>query len=235
MLGPVELAAEVDSTNRVLLERARAGAPAGAVLVADHQTAGRGRLDRTWEAAPGAALLVSVLLRPDLPPDRLHLVTAAAGIAAVEAVEAVGAASVSLKWPNDVVVPDGRKLAGILAESVLETAGMPSVVVGMGLNLRSAPDGGVALDELTASAVPRDEVLSVWLDRYAAWLRRLDDVPPAYRLRCSTIGQAIRIEEPGGARRGHAVDVDDRGHLVVDLEEGRRTFAVADVVHVRAM
>ena len=233
MLGPVELAAEVDSTNRVLLERARHGAPAGLVLVADHQTAGRGRLDRTWEAAPGAALLVSVLLRPDVPPDRLHLVTAAAGLAAVESVEAAGAASVSLKWPNDVVVADGRKLAGILAESILDGGDVAAVVVGMGLNLRSAPDEGVALDELTSSAVGRDALLSAWLERFDAWLERLDGVPPAYRARCSTIGQAVSVEEPGGVSCGRALDLDDDGHLVVELEEGRRTFAVADVVHVR--
>src|SRR5688572_11936703 len=98
MLGPVELVDEVDSTNRVLLERARAGAPHGLVLVADHQTAGRGRLDRRWEAEPGAALLVSVLLRPDVTPDRLHRVTMAAAVGAVDACRELAGVGVSIKW-----------------------------------------------------------------------------------------------------------------------------------------
>src|SRR4051794_6345655 len=100
--GPVEWRvirlAETDSTNRVVLEEARSGVDEGLVVVADHQTAGRGRLGRTWQAPPGASLLVTVLLRPALPPSEVHLVTIAAGLAAVDACEAVAGASPGLKW-----------------------------------------------------------------------------------------------------------------------------------------
>src|SRR4051812_27340870 len=106
-----------------------AGAPEGLAAVADHQTAGRGRLGRAWVAPPGASLLLSVLFRPDLAPERLHLTTAAVALAAAEACEAVAGVLPVLKWPNDLLVGD-RKLAGVLAESRL-----PAVVVGIGLNV----------------------------------------------------------------------------------------------------
>ncbi len=113
--------ASIDSTNRWVLDEARAGAPEGLVAVADHQAAGRGRRGRTWEAAPGSSLLVSVLLRPGawrpaLGPDRVHLLTMAAGLALADAVGLVAGIEAGLKWPNDLVVGD-RKLAGLLAEA----------------------------------------------------------------------------------------------------------------------
>ena len=130
--GPIERFDEVDSTNRYLLDEAAAGRRgAGAVAVADRQTAGRGRLGRRWSAPPGGSLLVSVLLRAPADPARRHLLTLSAGIAAVEAVTTLTDGSVTprLKWPNDLVVDD-HKLAGVLAESVGD-----HVVVGMGLNI----------------------------------------------------------------------------------------------------
>jgi len=134
--------ASIDSTNRYLLDEARAGAPEGVVAVADHQTAGRGRLGRTWEAPAGANLLCSVLLRPDLAPEERHLATAAVALAALDAVEALPpalglAGQVGVKWPNDLVDRSGRKLAGVLAEADLAAspAGPPPLVVGIGINV----------------------------------------------------------------------------------------------------
>jgi|SRR5579875_761098 len=153
---------EIDSTNRYLVDEARAGAPEGLVAVADHQSAGRGRLGRRWEAPAGDNLLVSVLLRPGLPDEELHLCTAAVALAAAEACERTAGVVPELKWPNDLFVGD-RKLAGVLAESVPAvtvpvrsspvpaTTGAPStaaagraVVVGVGLNVGWPPPDGVA-------------------------------------------------------------------------------------------
>ena len=111
----------IDSTNRYLLDEARAGAESGLVAVADHQTAGRGRFDRRWEAPPGSSLLVSVLLRP-VPVDAGHRAMTATALALADAVEAVAGFAPELKWPNDLVVGD-RKLAGLLAESVDDARG----------------------------------------------------------------------------------------------------------------
>src|SRR4029079_4691858 len=101
----------IDSTNRYVLDEARAGAPNGLVAVADHQTAGRGRLGRSWEATPGSSLLVSVLVRPDLPAERLFWLPLAAGLAWADALAAAASISAGLKWPNDLVIDD-KKLAG---------------------------------------------------------------------------------------------------------------------------
>jgi BirA family biotin operon repressor/biotin-[acetyl-CoA-carboxylase] ligase len=217
VLGPVELVPEIDSTNAELLRRAAAGAAHGSVLVADHQTAGRGRLDRRWEAAPGDALLVSVLLRPVLERPRWFLLTFAASLAAVDV------AGGALKWPNDVVV-GARKLAGVLAESSGD-----AVVVGMGLNLRpSAVEGAVSLEELDR-ALDRDTVLERWLTAFSGRLDRLDDVLTDYRAYCATLGQEVRVELPGETFTGRAEAITDDGHLVV---AGREVIA-GDVVHLR--
>src|SRR5271165_6997672 len=133
----------IDSTNRYLLDEARAGAPADIVATADHQTAGRGRLGRSWVAPPGANLLLSVLLRPPLDPADRHLAGTALALAAVETVGVLvgadgGPRSVGVKWPNDLVAADGRKVAGVLAEGDLSsgTPGLPApVVVGIGINV----------------------------------------------------------------------------------------------------
>ena len=120
----------IDSTNRYLLDAARAGAADGTVAVAAYQTEGRGRRGRTWTALPNASLLASVLLRPaGLPPDRRHLVTSAVSLAAVSACEEVAGFRPGLKWPNDLVVDD-RKLAGVLAEIDGD-----AIVTGLGMNL----------------------------------------------------------------------------------------------------
>src|SRR5437763_9636755 len=148
---------ELDSANRHALELARQGVPEGLVVVADHQTAGRGRLGRSWEAPPGSSLLMSVLLRPSLAPERLHLTTVAVALAAADACEEVAGFRPALKWPNDLVVDD-RKLGGILAE-VPEPG---AVVVGLGLNvLWETPSAelaeiGVALNQLVGHSVDRE-------------------------------------------------------------------------------
>src|SRR5213078_4741069 len=111
--------AELDSTNRLAADLARAGAPEGVVVVADHQTAGRGRLGRTWVAPPGSSVLMSVVLRPTVAPERRHVVTLALALAARDACVEVTGVMPDLKWPNDLLVTE-RKLAGILAEADLD-------------------------------------------------------------------------------------------------------------------
>ncbi len=157
--APVRLG-EVDSTNRWLVEAARAGAPHGLAVLAEHQVAGRGRRGRSWSDLPGASVLCSALLRPGrvagrggpaggvadggYPSPRLYLVSAAVALAALDAVAEVASVEAALKWPNDVVVEGGTgegKLGGVLAELVDDS---PSVVVGIGLNVGPWPDASTA-------------------------------------------------------------------------------------------
>lgn len=215
---------ELDSTNRWLLDEARAGAREGLVAVADHQTAGRGRLGRTWEAPPGANLLMSVLLRPEgLSPDRLHLVTAAVALAGRDAAREAAGVEADLKWPNDLLVGDA-KLAGVLAESSL-----PSVVVGIGMNVGWAPPGAACLGEGVAREAVLSALLSALGDRYGDW----DGVAREYRQACATVGREVRVELAGETFSGVAADVTDEGHLLVDVGVCLRTVMAGDVVHLR--
>jgi BirA family biotin operon repressor/biotin-[acetyl-CoA-carboxylase] ligase len=214
----------VDSTNRYLLECAAAGEPEGVVAVADEQTAGRGRLGRSWVAPAGSALLVSVLLRPALPVDRTHLVTLAAGLAALDAIDELTRVQAGLKWPNDVVVDD-RKLAGILAEA----DGQGAVVVGMGCNVRPDALPADLADIATAVELDRARLLAAWLRAYDARLGALDTVITDALARSATIGRRVRVELPHETFEGVASTLTDEGFLVVD----GRVVSAGDVVHLR--
>ena len=190
------------------------------VAVADFQTAGRGRLGRTWEAQPGDALLMSVLLRPtDLPRSRRHLVVAAVAVAACEALAPL---PVSIKWPNDLLLGD-QKLAGVLAE-----ADGDAVVVGIGINLRRAPEGAAAAGDLA-----RDPLVALILGRLSHWYGRWDELALEYRRRCSTIGSPVRVELPDETFTGTAADINADGHLLVDVGMCLREVVAGDVVHLR--
>jgi len=227
--------AETTSTNTVALTAGAEGEPEGYVVVADHQTAGRGRMGRTWVAAPGTALLVSILLRP--PPASAHLSVSAVACAAAAACERVAGVSPALKWPNDLVVGD-RKLAGVLAETAGNVA---CVVVGLGLNVHVPPDRpaslaelAVDLDGLAGRRVARASVLDALLMELALRYERLEEVIGEYRQRCSTIGREVRVVRADGELVGRAAAVADDGSLVVVTHGGETvTVAAGDVVHLR--
>ncbi|MCY7298610.1 MAG: biotin--[acetyl-CoA-carboxylase] ligase [Ilumatobacteraceae bacterium] len=218
----VSVVEETGSTNADLLAAAAQGAPDRTVLVALHQTAGRGRLDRHWEAQPGANLLVSMLFReiPEMP----HVLTQRVGLAALAACEQVAGVRPTLKWPNDLLVND-VKLAGILAQAKL---GMqPAVVVGIGINVGWAPDGSARLGD---DVDPMD-VLAAMLEAYDELPA---DVSTLYHSKLGTLGRNVRIEVPDGVVEGRALDVEADGRLVVLDDCGiTHRFAVGDVIHLR--
>ena len=233
---------ELPSTNTALVEEARGGAPEGLVLVADHQTAGRGRLGRTWSAEPGTALLVSVLLRPPLPIDEIPLVLMAAGLAACDGVEAAAGFRPQLKWPNDLVVGD-RKLAGLLSEAA---GGDPAVILGLGLNVAAGAypadlaGDAISCDEVASAPVDRTELLVGFLtaleSRYTTVLTgKRDDTLTAYRADSATLGRRVRVElTAGSALEGQASRLADDGQLVVTDDTGTdHSINVGDVKHLR--
>jgi BirA family biotin operon repressor/biotin-[acetyl-CoA-carboxylase] ligase len=225
----LELVDVIDSTNRVVTERAAAGAPEGLVVATDLQTAGRGRLDRKWETGAGDALLVSMLLRPQgLPPTAWHLVTAATGLAARQACQDVAGVTPALKWPNDLLIGDA-KLAGILAEA---TGG--AVVVGLGLNVHAAPAGAAWLDRAAGHRIDRSDLLGACLAHLDGWLGRWDDVAVAYREACATVGRRVVITQGDQHFEGWARAVDRDGRLVVEVDDGATVpLSAGDVTHVR--
>ena len=250
----VRWVAETGSTNSDLVAAARSGAPEQ-VLVADAQTAGRGRLGRAWEAPPRASLLASVLVRPGLvdhriAADRIHLVTIALGLAASEAVQATSGVEARLKWPNDLVVgvPGGeRKLAGVLAETLVEQGRIVAVIAGIGLNVswpEDVPehlrDIATSIDRHAASVPQVVELLVELLRRFEDLLSLATHDPGAllsrYTARSATIGRMVRVERPGavgGDIAGMAVGVDDVGALLVDDGGVIHTVHVGDVIHAR--
>ncbi len=227
---------ETGSTNADLLESARAGAPAGTVLVADHQTAGRGRLGRRWQAPPGGSLLASLLF---LAPRTagLHRYTQALGVAAGDACREIAGVATLLKWPNDVMVGD-RKLAGVLAESAATPSGEIAVVVGIGLNVNWPPplpadlaETMTALNLEAGRDVDRGDILH-------AMLRGLDEIDwsrlaERYRGALGTLGRHVRIEQAHDTFEGVAVDVQADGRLLVRTCDGDREVTTGDVVHLR--
>ena len=225
---------EVDSTNRVVADLARSGAPDGVVVVADHQTDGRGRRGRSWVAPPGSSLLVSALLRPG--GQTPVLTTVVASLAASDALQQVAGLRPTLRWPNDLYV-DGRKLGGVLAEVVHGEA----VVLGVGVNLRwpsGVPEAiaGIAAsaEEGAGRAVDRDELLGAFLDQLERRLEeRHEQTLADYRDRCETLGRSVRVTLPGGATiAGLAAGLDDWGRLIVDADGTVTALSVGDVEHV---
>lgn len=238
-LGPIRRLAEVDSTNRYALDAARAGEPAGLVVVADHQTAGRGRLGRTWEAPAGASLLMSVLLRPAIRLEAMHLLTMAAGLAMAEAVAEVAGFDPTIKWPNDLLAGD-RKLAGMLTEAEVTDGEVTAVVVGIGVNVQwtdfppEIAETATACNLVVGHDVSRDALLDAFVARYDLRLADLDAVPEDYRARLGTLGQRVRIELAGGSFEGIATGVADDGSLEVRTDDGgTRVVTAGDVVHLR--
>ena len=224
----VEVLTEAGSTNAVVADRARAGEPAGLVVVAESQTAGRGRLERTWVSPPRAGLTFSVLLRPDVAADRWGWLPLWAGTAVALAVREQTGVDALLKWPNDVLV-GGRKLGGLLAEVPVPGA----VVLGIGLNVTTGvdelPPEATSLRLSGATTTDREIVLREVLRRLSDQLSARD--PDAYRRLCATVGSRVRVELPGGqVREGLAEEVDASGRLVVD----GAAYAAGDVVHLRA-
>lgn len=228
------------STNADLAAAAQAGAPEGTVHVTAHQTAGRGRLDRSWEAPPGSGVTASILLRPSAVPDHLWTwLPLLTGVAVAEAVVALGA-DVRLKWPNDVLAAD-RKLAGILVERI-ETPDGPAAVVGVGINVAMTdaqlpvPDATslALLGIVTDATTVLDLVLGRLADLYEAWVAASGDpghgLREAYRARSGTLGEHVRVTMADGSTfDGHATDVDEAGRLIVD----GRPVSAGDVAHVR--
>jgi BirA family biotin operon repressor/biotin-[acetyl-CoA-carboxylase] ligase len=234
----VSWVAETGSTNSDLVAAARAGAPAGTVLVADHQTAGRGRLGRRWQAPPGASLLTSILLPPELAGGHLQRLTHAVALAAVAACEELAGVRAVLKWPNDLLVGD-RKLAGVLSESVLDGGQAVAVVVGIGINVdwpqELAPELAGTLTALNyecGRGVDRHQLLDALLAHLGAtdWT----SVDAAYRARLATLGRNVRVHSGEEELLGRAVDVTPAGELIVEDATGRHlTIHAGDITHLR--
>ncbi len=235
---PVEVVAETGSTNDDVLARARAGAPHGLVIFAEAQARGRGRLGRSWFSPPGENLAFSALLRlPDAPP-----VTLAAGVAVQEALNDLGWRA-SIKWPNDVLL-DGKKVAGILADTSTRGQRREAIALGVGVNVnaRAFPPelagratslwlerGGPELD----GEIDRVALAALLLEKLERWLMEdAASVARAFRERSGMLGRRVQVTVEGAARAGVATGMDDGGALEVQADDGRLLRVVSGEVEV---
>lgn len=250
--GDVIYREEIPSTNTLLKELARAGAPAGSVAVCDFQSAGRGRLQRVWQAAAGETLPVSLLLKPRLTPEQISLCTLGAAVAAAQAIEQVcPELKAGIKWPNDVVI-GGRKCVGILCEGAFDPEGRLCVIMGVGFNGNQR----VFPPELAASAtslflekqrqnpnaepVILRELLTAFLEAAEKAADRLEEgglpaILPEYRARSVTIGSAVRVIAPTEEYIGQAEGMDASGSLLVRDGSGVLRTVVCGDVSVRGL
>lgn len=242
---------ELDSTNNYLKSLAQADAIDGLAVTADSQTAGRGRMDRSFQSPKGSGIYLSVLLRPSLPPDRLPPVTALAGVSVCAAVERVCGVRPGLKWPNDPVLK-GKKLCGILTEASLEaeTGRIQSMVLGIGVNVAQKPEDfspevrevAISLLQALGKRVSRPQLAAALLEEldraYAALLAGdLSEYLAAYRKDCVNLGKSVQLIPFGGGERetAEAVGIDDGFNLVVRGADGAERTVRSGEVSVRGL
>lgn len=241
----VSVTGATGSTNADLLAQAAGGAPEGTVLVANAQSAGRGRMGRSWVSPPGAALMFSVLLRPvSVSPGKRGWVPLLAGAAVASAVHSVAGLDARLKWPNDVLIGEA-KLAGILTEQSAD-----AIVAGIGINVSTQRaelpvETATSLAVAGAASLDRHELLRAVLTeierRYLTWSAPpgpgdpdASGLRPEYRRLSATLGREVRIEFPGGgAAHGTAADIDPDGRLLVRTPSGPLAVSAGDILHLR--
>ena len=237
---------DIDSTNTQAKLLAKAGAPHGTVLVAGHQTGGRGRMGRTFQSPDGQGVYLSVILRPNCMPAQLMHLTCAAGVAMMQAVEAVSGIRPQMKWINDLVV-DRKKLGGILTEMSVDKGLVDYAVVGIGINCLQQPEdfppeiAGLATSlslaaghPITPAKLAAAMVEALWkMDR--TLFSEKAQLMAEYKENCITLGKEIQVIRQEQIRRGKALDLDAEGGLLVQYEDGSVETVSSGEVSVRGM
>lgn len=228
-----EVTGSTNATARGLAER---GAQEWTLVAAGHQTAGHGRLGRTWQDLPGRALMFSVVLRPAIEPQDAGLLSLLAGAAMAEAASEVSGATIRCKWPNDLLAQRGGKVAGILLESVVRDGVVRHVVMGLGVNL--APPEGVEGAAGIGADVDPMTLLTGFLVRFRAGYRPGDpafgpEVVRRWSAASATLGADVEVTRADGSHeRGRATALDARGGLIVEAAEGPATVVFGEVAHL---
>jgi BirA family biotin operon repressor/biotin-[acetyl-CoA-carboxylase] ligase len=235
----------IGSTNDVAKGLAARGAPEGTLVIADEQTAGKGRLGRRWLAPPGTSLLISLLFRPELAVHQAQRLTMICSLAVVEAIEAVTGLAAAIKWPNDIVV-QGKKAGGILTELGATGERLDYAVVGLGLNVNLDFGAVEAMGELAATATSLSQELGQEVSRLALLWRILESVEGRYqRLRAGelphdewasrlvTLHNHVVVDTPEGVGEGWAEGVDADGALILRTNGGERQRVLAGDVTLR--
>ena len=246
---PLRYYPSIGSTNEEAMTWAAEGAPEGAVVGADHQTAGRGRWGRTWSSAPGTLLQTSTILRPRVPVSDAGVITTSVGVACARAVEEVSGLEVGLKWPNDVNVL-GKKIAGILVESHVDSVGnIEAAIVGVGINanwlIEDMPEEirhkATSISVATGKPVDRLELLCAYLFALESVYGliaagRREEIIAEAVMRSDVIGHEVTVRFlDGRATAGRAVGLDPSGALKLDSAGEQRIVHVGEIEQLRPL
>jgi BirA family biotin operon repressor/biotin-[acetyl-CoA-carboxylase] ligase len=259
--GSVEYHESLPSTQLRARELAHAGRPR-ALVAAEEQTAGRGRVDRRWESPKGSGLYFSALFRPFLSPAAAHLVNVAAALSVAEAVRFFLGLELQLKWPNDLLLPHNeptgdKKVCGILSESATRNGAIEYCVTGIGLNIYEPPvlprdiaaragwlcrewgeKEGKKEGEKEKKELDEMELMAGIVKKFFQWISALEREGTApmlkiYRERCASVGRVLEVESGEETLRGLCLGIGDEGELILETPGSPRRFHVADVVHAR--
>ena len=237
----------IDSTNDHLRALAKAGAPAGTVVIADHQTSGHGRRGRSFHSPKESGIYLSLLLRPDCPPDRLMHLTCAVAVAMCDAVEASAGFRPGIKWTNDLVFGK-RKLGGILTEIGFNPKGnVDWAILGIGINCSQKPedfpeeirDMAGSLAMISTQPVDRAKVAASMADALYTMSQKLlpnrEDILRQYRADCITLHRDVVLVRGEEKRYGHALDIAEDGALIVRFADGTVEPVNSGEISVRGM
>lgn len=232
----------IDSTNRRAKQLAGGGATEGTVVVAEHQTGGRGRLSRSWEAPPHSCILCSVIFRPAIQPEFLFRLTMMASIAAVDALQITAGIRAGIKWPNDVYAGD-KKICGILTETECTAQAVQSAVVGIGINVnwnlkghRELGDSATSLHDICGGDISRVRLLQELLRQLDKRYGSIHDGPALHRQwlqRCMHLGRLVRIVSERETLDGTARGITESGHLLLENADGRMHEIICGDVSLR--
>ena len=243
--NPLYYFERIGSTNSFASEAARAGGREGTLVIAERQTEGRGRRGRKWFSPSGSSLSFSFILRPGLPPRRESTLSLLPALAAAGAIESLTGLKAGIKWPNDIII-NRRKAGGILIEGARDNNGDRFLIVGIGLNVNTTAFPPDLKDTATSLLLERGEAtdradllaaLILKLERlYYTFLDKKDysDILTEYRKRSVTMGERVRILGNGGERTARAVEITDRGELIVEDENGAREIIRSGEVSLRS-
>lgn len=237
---------QTDSTNLQAKAAGEGGSPHGSLFVTDRQSAGRGRRGRAWESPGGENIYMTLLLRPEFPPERASMLTLVMALAAAEGIETVCGGEVGIKWPNDLVLK-GKKICGILTEMSAEVDYIHYVVIGVGINVNQDTfpeeirETATSLRLETGKKVIRGELITEILKRFEenyeifAGTRDLSGLREAYSRRLVNRDREVKVLDPAGAYEAHALGIDERGELIVRTREGETRKVFAGEVSVRGI
>ena len=237
---------QLDSTNTEIARLAMQGAEHGTVVVAELQTAGRGRKGRSWESPAGENIYMSVLLRPDFVPDKAPMLTLVMAYSVAWVIQELGFPEVQIKWPNDLVL-SGKKICGILTEMQLKGPEIDYVVVGVGINVNTPKFPSELEDKATSLFLEsgrkfeRESIAENIVDKFERAYRQFGDVQDlsflqeAYNSMLVNVGKEVRVLEPGNEYTAYAKGVNSRGELIVRTPDGEEKEIYAGEVSVRGI